>query len=55
MNPGNEKIGLAYARNLKRLGVEAKVRTVDTAQYQYRRNVYDFDGAAVAPMLMATL
>ena len=43
VNPGNEKIGLALARNLKRLGVEAKVRTVDTAQYQYRRNVYDFD------------
>ena len=43
VNPGNEKIGLAFARNLERLGVEAKVRTVDTAQYQYRRNVYDFD------------
>ena len=43
VNPGNEKIALAFARNLKRLGVEAKVRTVDTAQYQYRRNVYDFD------------
>ena len=43
VNPGNEKIGLALARNLKRLGVETKVRTVDTAQYQYRRNVYDFD------------
>ena len=43
VNPGNEKIGLALARNLKRLGAEAKVRTVDTAQYQYRRNVYDFD------------
>ena len=43
VNPGNEKIGLAFARNLKRLGVEAKIRTVDTAQYQYRRNTYDFD------------
>ena len=43
VNPGNEKIALAFARNLERLGVEAKVRTVDTAQYQYRRNVYDFD------------
>ena len=43
VNPGSEKIGLALARNLKRLGVETKVRTVDTAQYQYRRNVYDFD------------
>ena len=42
-NPGNEKIALAFARNLERLGVKAKVRTVDTAQYQYRRNVYDFD------------
>ena len=43
VNPGNEKIALNFTRNLKRLGVEAKVRTVDTAQYQYRRNVYDFD------------
>ncbi len=43
VNPGNEKIALAFARNLERLGVQAKVRTVDTAQYQYRRNVYDFD------------
>ena len=40
---GNEKIALGLARNLERLGVEARVRTVDTAQYQNRRNVYDFD------------
>ena len=43
VNPGNERIVLNLTRNLERLGVEAKVRTVDTAQYQYRRNVYDFD------------
>ena len=43
VHPGNEKIALAFARNLERLGVEARVRTVDTAQYQNRRNVYDFD------------
>ncbi len=43
VRPGNEKIALGYARNLERLGVEARVRTVDTAQYQNRRNVYDFD------------
>ena len=43
VNPGNERIVLNLNRNLERLGVEAKVRTVDTAQYQYRRNVYDFD------------
>ncbi len=39
----NEKVALAFARNLKRLGVVARVRTVDTAQYQYRLNTYDFD------------
>ena len=45
VNPGNERIALNLTRNQsqERLGVEAKVRTVDTAQYQYRRNVYDFD------------
>ena len=43
VNPGNEKIVLAFIRNLERLGVEAKVRTVDSAQFQFRRNTYDFD------------
>ena len=43
VRPGNEKIALSYARNLERLGVEVGIRTVDTAQFQYRRNVYDFD------------
>ena len=43
VDPANEKIALAFARNLKRLGVKARVRTVDTSQYQYRRNTYDFD------------
>ena len=43
VNPGNEKIALAYARNLERLGVEASIRTVDSAQFQFRRNTYDFD------------
>ena len=43
VRPGNEKIALSLARNLERLGVDARVRTVDTAQYQNRRNVYDFD------------
>ena len=43
VRPGNEKIALAFARNLERLGVDARVRTVDTAQFQNRRNVYDFD------------
>ena len=42
-HPENEKIALAFARNLRRLGAEVKIRTVDAAQYQYRLNVYDFD------------
>ena len=42
-HPEREKIALAFARNLARLGVEARVRTVDSTQYQYRLNVYDFD------------
>ena len=43
VSPGDEKIALSYVRNLERLGVAARVRTVDTAQYQNRRTGYDFD------------
>ena len=43
VDPANEKIALSFARNLRRLGAQAKVRTVDTSQYQYRLNLYDFD------------
>ena len=32
-----------FARSLQRLGIEARVRTVDTAQFQYRSSTYDFD------------
>ncbi len=43
VDPANEKIALSFTRNLERLGVKVRVRTVDTSQYQYRLNVYDFD------------
>ena len=43
VDPANEKIALSFARSLERLGVEARVRTVDTSQYQYRLTAYDFD------------
>ena len=43
VDPANEKIALAFARNLERLGIKVRVRTVDTSQYLYRRNAYDFD------------
>jgi len=41
----NEKIALAFARNLEKLGVEAKVRLVDSTQYQALIEEYDFDMA----------
>jgi peptide/nickel transport system substrate-binding protein len=38
-----ERIALAYARDLKRAGIEASVRAVDAVQFDQRRLVYDFD------------
>lgn len=42
-NPQFERVTLPYVENLKRLGVAARVRTVDPAQYQKRMDEYDFD------------
>ena len=42
-SPAFERIALPYAKNLERLGIEASVRTVDTAQYQNRTDNFDFD------------
>lgn len=41
--PSNEKIALAYSRNLQRLGIEAAVRLVESAQFQGMLDTYDFD------------
>lgn len=38
-----ERVCLPYARNLERLGITARVRTVDATQYQNRMNDFDFD------------
>ena len=38
-----EKIALAYKRTLDRVGIKASVRQVDDAQYQARKNAYDYD------------
>ena len=40
---GQERLLLSYARALKALGVTARIRQVDSAQYQRRRQTYDFD------------
>jgi microcin C transport system substrate-binding protein len=45
VSPSLERIVLAFVQNLKRLGIEAQVRTVDTTQYQNRMDEYDFDMA----------
>jgi peptide/nickel transport system substrate-binding protein len=38
-----ERLLLTYARSLRRLGIEASVRFVDSAQYQRRKQTFDFD------------
>ena len=42
-SPTWERIALPFKKNLERLGIEAKVRTVDAAQYQKRVEDFDFD------------
>jgi microcin C transport system substrate-binding protein len=42
-NPLFERVVLPFTKNLERLGVDAKVRTVDTAQYTKRLEEFDFD------------
>ncbi len=38
-----ERLGLAYARDLKRAGIAVRVRVVDAVQYDRRRLTYDYD------------
>ncbi len=42
-DPTWERIALPFAKSLERLGVTARVRTVDSAQYQNRTDNFDFD------------
>lgn len=46
-DPQMERIVLPFTDNLKRIGVTATVRLVDTAQYQQRMNTFDYDMAVV--------
>lgn len=41
--PEGEKIALAFARDLKQLGIDVAVRTVDAAQYENLRTNMNFD------------
>jgi microcin C transport system substrate-binding protein len=43
VSPLFERVVLPFKKNLVRLGIEVKVRTVDPAQYQERLNNFDYD------------
>jgi microcin C transport system substrate-binding protein len=43
VDPAYERVTLPFAKNLQRLGITARVRTVDTAQYRKRSDDFDFD------------
>lgn len=42
-DPTDEKVALEYARGLERLGIVATTRLVDPAQYERRRQDFDYD------------
>ncbi|MDQ2102208.1 extracellular solute-binding protein [Azospirillum isscasi] len=42
-SPTFERVTLPFIENLKRLGIRASIRTVDTAQYENRTRDFDFD------------
>jgi len=43
VSPAFERVVLPFVRNLKRLGIDVSVRTVDSSQYQNRIESFDFD------------
>ena len=49
VNPRLERILQPYTGNLARIGIQARLRTVDAAQYKQRLDQYDYD------MILATL
>jgi len=46
-NPQFERVVLPFVQNLKRMGITARVRTVDTAQYEKRMETFDYDMTVV--------
>ncbi|MFY9287232.1 MAG: extracellular solute-binding protein [Alphaproteobacteria bacterium] len=42
-DPTEEKVALTWVRSLKRLGIDARVHTVDSAQFQARHASFNFD------------
>jgi len=52
---GQERLLLTYADALKRVGIQVRIRQVDSAQYERRKQTFDFDmipnywGASLSP------
>lgn len=42
-SPNEEKIALEFARSLQKIGIETRVRTVDSAQFAGRLEEFDYD------------
>jgi len=38
-----ERLALTFAQNLKRAGIDLRIRMADAVQYEQRRNTFDFD------------
>ncbi|HEX3952998.1 MAG TPA: extracellular solute-binding protein [Stellaceae bacterium] len=47
VQPEFERIVLPFVQNLKRMGITARVRTVDSSQYEQRMDTFDYDMAVV--------
>jgi microcin C transport system substrate-binding protein len=43
VDPSGERLAAPWINNLKRLGVDARIRIVDTSQYQNRMDNFDFE------------
>jgi microcin C transport system substrate-binding protein len=43
VQPDFERIVLPYVKELEKIGIKASVRTIDSQQYQRRRDAFDFD------------
>ena len=42
-DPSQEKLALSFVNAMKKMGIQARVRVVDTANFRLRLNDYDFD------------
>jgi peptide/nickel transport system substrate-binding protein len=47
-NGDEEKLAMIYQRSLTKIGIAVRVRTIEEAQYQHRRQTFDYD------MILAT-